>query len=57
MCSYNQICNNLNGTYTCTCRRGYRTDGPGRTCVGKNLISVIVVVLLACMYMVYMDIG
>jgi len=34
-CAYNQICNNLNGTYACSCRRGYRTDGPGKPCVGK----------------------
>ncbi|XP_067940287.1 hemicentin-1-like [Watersipora subatra] len=35
-CTYNQICNNLNGTYTCSCRKGYRTDGPGRPCVDLN---------------------
>lgn len=26
----------MNGTYTCTCRKGFRSDGPGKPCVGKS---------------------
>ena len=34
-CRYNQICENMRGSYRCVCPRGYRSQGIGRPCMGK----------------------
>lgn len=34
-CRYNQICENMRGSYRCACPRGYRSQGVGRPCIGK----------------------
>ncbi len=34
-CQFNQICVNNIGGYSCTCPRGYRSNGPNSPCVGK----------------------
>ena len=31
-----QICNNNNGSYTCSCQRGYRMKSDGKTCQDIN---------------------
>ncbi len=38
-CFHNQICVNTQGSYSCACPRGYRTNGPGEPCVGKYMWS------------------
>ena len=30
-----QVCNNNDGSYSCSCNAGYRLNGDGRTCGGK----------------------
>ena len=40
-CHYNQVCKNTFGGYVCACPHGYRSDGPGRPCVGKLLPSFL----------------
>ena len=33
-CSADAVCNNIKGSYNCTCKPGY--SGDGRTCEGKS---------------------
>ena len=32
-----QLCQNVIGSYTCSCRTGYRLNADGRRCDGKHL--------------------
>ena len=33
-CDVNAVCNNINGSYNCSCNAGY--SGDGKTCTGKG---------------------
>lgn len=35
-----QICNNNPGSYTCSCRTGYRLNSDRRTCNGKCMVRI-----------------
>lgn len=34
-CQGGEVCVNTRGAYTCVCPRGFRSEGPGRPCVGE----------------------
>ena len=47
-CQHN--CHNNNGSYTCTCRTGYRLNSDGRHCDGKHVRESTPLSSLSCFY-------
>lgn len=33
-----QICSNMDGSYTCSCNNGYVLQTNGQSCAGKNIV-------------------
>lgn len=51
-CEHN--CQNTPGSYTCSCRTGYRLNSDGRTCSGMcNVMFCVILLLLLCMLFLF----
>ena len=37
-----EICDNTNGSYTCSCQTGYTVDASGHNCTGSIFIDILI---------------